>query len=61
MDEGDVDMVAALRVYQQVGFDGVIIPDHTPRVAGDSPNGHRGRAFALEYMKVLMQMVGALP
>ena len=59
-DDGDVDMLAAMRAYKEVGYAGTIMPDHTPMVAGDSPWGHRGRAFALGYMKALMQAVGAV-
>lgn len=30
LDEGDVDMIRALRLYHRHGYDGVLIPDHTP-------------------------------
>ena len=59
IDEGDVDMLEAMRAYKEADFDGVITPDHTPRVEGDSGYGYRGRAFALGYIKALMQTVGA--
>ena len=55
IDEGDVDMVAALRAYRDAGFDGVITPDHAPRVIGDSSGSHRGKAFALGYIRAAMQ------
>ncbi len=42
IDEGDVNMFEAMRTYKEVGFDGVLTPDHTPHIAGDSPYGHRG-------------------
>jgi len=58
IDDGDTDMVAAMRAYQEVGYTGTIMPDHTPRVAGDTPFGHRGRAFALGYIRALMQALG---
>ena len=61
IDEGDVDMFEAMRAYKEVGFDGVIIPDHAPRVAGDSDHRRQGVTFALGYMKALMQMVEKLP
>lgn len=59
IDEGDVDMLEAMRAYKEADFDGVITPDHAPRVAGDSGYGHRGRAFALGYIRALMHAVGA--
>ena len=37
LDEGDVDMVRALRLYLRNGYDGVIIPDHTPQMACAAP------------------------
>jgi mannonate dehydratase len=30
LDEGDVDIVRAVGTYLRNGFDGVVIPDHTP-------------------------------
>ena len=32
LDEGDVDMVAAMRSYKEAGFDGVFQPDHVSRI-----------------------------
>ncbi len=61
IDEGDVDMLEAMRAYHEVGYRYAIMPDHTPKVAGDTPQGHRGRAYALGYIKALMQAVGAKP
>ena len=55
IDDGDTDMVAAMRAYKEVGYQGTIIPDHTPRVVGDTVYGHQGRAFALGYIRALMQ------
>ena len=60
VDEGDVDMFEAIRAYREVGFDGVLIPDHTPRIEGDSPWSHRGRAYAIGYMRALLERAEAL-
>ena len=60
IDEGDVNMIAALKAYRDAGYDGVITPDHTPRVIGDEPYGHRGRAFALGYIRAGMQALELL-
>jgi mannonate dehydratase len=60
IDEGDVNMIAALKAYKDAGYDGVITPDHTPRVIGDEPYGHRGRAFALGYIRAGMQALDLL-
>ena len=59
LDEGDVDMLEAVRAYHQAGFEGVMIPDHTPRVHCDAP-WHAGMAFALGHMRALMTAVERL-
>ena len=58
LDEGDVDPHQAMRAYDEVGFDGVMIPDHCPVIEGDKGYRHRGMAFSLGYMRALMQGVG---
>ena len=60
IDEGNVNMILALKAYKDAGYDGVITPDHTPRVIGDEPYGHRGRAFALGYIRAAMQALEVL-
>jgi mannonate dehydratase len=56
LDEGDIDMIAALGILQDNGFDGVMIPDHTPYMSCDAP-WHAGMAFALGYMRAAVRMV----
>jgi mannonate dehydratase len=56
VDEGDLDMVRAIRCLRDVGYEGVIIPDHTPEMSCDAP-WHAGMAFALGYIKGAMQAV----
>jgi mannonate dehydratase len=53
-DCGDVDMVAALKVYKEVGYDGMLMPDHVPVIQGD-PGGRQAFAFAYGYIRGLMQ------
>ncbi|HLJ95602.1 MAG TPA: mannonate dehydratase [Gemmataceae bacterium] len=55
-DDGDVDMIRAMRVYKEVGYDGMIMPDHVPRIDGD-PGGAQAFAFAFGYIQALIQMV----
>jgi mannonate dehydratase len=57
LDEGDVDMVRAMRVYHDNRFDGVLIPDHTPHTACPAP-WHAGMAFALGYMRAILRQLG---
>jgi mannonate dehydratase len=58
VDEGDIDMIRALRILKKNGFDGVIIPDHTPHIECDAP-WHAGMAYALGYMRAALRMIGA--
>ena len=58
IDDGDVDMLKAMRVYKEVGFDGMMMPDHVPRIEGDA-NSFQGFAFALGYIKALIAAVSA--
>jgi mannonate dehydratase len=56
VDEGDVDMVRALRIYLKNGYDGVMIPDHTPQMDCPGP-WHAGMAYALGYMRAAIRLV----
>ena len=55
VDEGDIDMLRAIQALRDVGYDGVIIPDHAPEMTCGAP-WHAGMAFALGYMKAAMQI-----
>ncbi|HVW20745.1 MAG TPA: mannonate dehydratase [Opitutaceae bacterium] len=54
IDDGDVDMLRVLAILQRNGFDGVLIPDHTPQMTCAAP-WHAGMAFALGYMRAAMK------
>ena len=58
IDDGDVDMLRAMRVYKEVGYDGMIMPDHVPRIPGDS-GGLQAFAFTFGYIKALIAAVDA--
>lgn len=55
-DDGDVDMIRAIRTYQEVGYDGMIMPDHVPTIEGDTGR-LQAFSFALGYIQALIQMV----
>jgi len=55
-DDGDVDMIRAMRVYKEIGYDGMLMPDHVPRIEGD-PGGRQAFAYAFGYMRALIQLV----
>lgn len=62
-DDGKTDMLACMKAYRDIGFEGVLRPDHVPTMEGDS-NEHAGysaigRLFAIGYIKGLRQAVYA--
>lgn len=57
IDNGSVDMLKAMRVYKEVGYDGMIMPDHVPQVEG--VDSQQGFAFAFGYIKALIAAVSA--
>lgn len=62
-DAGKTDMLACMRAYRDIGFEGVLRPDHVPTVEGDS-NEHAGysafgRLYAIGYIRGLHQAVYA--
>jgi len=59
LDEGDLDMLQAMKTYREVGYAGPFVSDHTPGVEGDTRWGHRGRTFSHGYMRALVQAVNA--
>ena len=60
-DAGKTDMLACMRAYRDIGFDGVLRPDHVPTVEGDSNDnaGYSsfGRLYAIGYIRGLHQAV----
>jgi mannonate dehydratase len=48
----------AMCVSREVGYDGMIMPDHVPTVDGD-PDKLQGFAFAFGYIKALIAAVRA--
>ena len=55
-DDGDVDMIRAMRVYKEVGYDGMIMPDHVPQIDDDKGQA-QAFAFAFGYIQALIQLV----
>jgi mannonate dehydratase len=58
IDDGDVDMLKALRVYKEVGYDGMMMPDHVPHIAGDT-GGIQAYSYTFGYIKALINVVAA--
>ena len=60
-EEGQTDMLACLRAYRDIGFEGVLRPDHVPTFEGDCNDepcySSIGRLFAIGYIKGLREAV----
>jgi mannonate dehydratase len=59
-DNGPTNMLETMRCYQEIGFNGVMRPDHVPTLEGDANDtpGYttRGRIYALGYMRGLAEV-----
>ena len=55
VDCGNFDELAAIRALREVGFSGVVIPDHVPHMEGDTDWGHRARGFTAGYLRGLIR------
>ena len=62
-DDGKTNMLACMQAYRDIGFEGVLRPDHVPTMEGDSNDrpGYSsiGRLFAIGYIKGLREAVYA--
>jgi mannonate dehydratase len=56
-DAGSVNMIEAIRTYQEVGYPYMLMPDHVPVIPGDK-GGAQAFAFAFGYIQALIQMLG---
>jgi mannonate dehydratase len=54
IDEGDVDVARILEILDRNGFDGVVIPDHTPQMTCQAP-WHAGMAHALGFIQGILK------
>jgi len=56
-DEGDVDFVKALKVYREIGYEDLLMPDHAPKVVGENAQWGTNDNFAFEfgYIRGLIQ------
>ena len=55
-DDGDVNMMHAIRVYKEVDYDGMLMPDHVPRIEGDMGQ-QQAFAYTFGYIQALLQLV----
>jgi mannonate dehydratase len=58
VDDGDIHMIRVLKILKRNGYDGVLIPDHTPQMSCAAP-WHAGMAYAMGYVKAALQIIDA--
>jgi mannonate dehydratase len=56
IDDGDIDMLRILSIFQKNGFEGVLIPDHSPQMTCAAP-WHAGMAHTLGFMRAAIMAV----
>ncbi len=56
-DDGYLDMPAVFRVLREVGFDGMVVPDHVPIPQGAADGKHLAEAYSLGYIRALVQAI----
>lgn len=57
-DEGDIDFVKAIKVYKEVGYPYMVMPDHVPHAKAD-PGSLQSFAFCYGYIRGLIQSVNS--
>jgi len=64
-DNGKTDMFACMEAYRDIGFEGVLRPDHVPTMEGDRNDqpGYSsiGRLYAIGYIRGLREAAYATP
>ncbi|MGD0156992.1 MAG: mannonate dehydratase [Terracidiphilus sp.] len=57
-DEGDIDFIKAIRVYKEIGYPYMLMPDHVPLAADNAdPDSLQSFAFCYGYIRALIQSV----
>lgn len=54
-DDGYMDMYEVMKALRQVKFNGTVVPDHVPQLAGDSGIRRAGTAYCIAYMRALLR------
>jgi mannonate dehydratase len=57
-EEGDMDMVRSVKIYDEVGYKYMLMPDHVPTISGRDPTGV-AFAFCYGYIAALLQSLGS--
>ncbi|HZG56233.1 mannonate dehydratase [Paenibacillus sp.] len=60
LDDGDMNMFRILMELRKTGYDGCINPDHVPRLTGDDAGQMMAWAYAVGYIKALINAADGL-
>ena len=52
-DNGDMDFLEVIRALRDLGYTGMVMPDHVP-IHKDPDNRRQGYAYAFGYIKALI-------
>lgn len=58
LNEGEMDVVAAVQALREVGYDRYLVPDHHVGLTDDGPWQQASRAWAVGYLQGVMQTLG---
>ncbi len=54
-DDGYMDMYQVMKALRRVKFNGTVVPDHVPQLAGDTGIRRAGTAYCIAYMRALLR------
>lgn len=60
LGDGNTNIFEAIKTLKESGFNGHITNDHVPAMVGDTPWGHRSRAWANGYIKAMIDAVNTM-
>lgn len=55
-DEGSIDFVKVIKVYQEIGYKYMLMPDHVPQINGKDPK-NTAFAYCYGYITALLQTI----
>ncbi|AEH39040.1 mannonate dehydratase [Halopiger xanaduensis] len=57
VDEGNFDTTDVVETLDEIGYDGVVIPDHVPAMTDDTDWRHRARGYTVGYLRGVIDTV----
>ena len=55
LDDGYMDMYQVMKTLREVHYQGSVVPDHIPQLAGDEGIRPAGTAYCISYMRALLR------